>query len=90
MSFLDFGSSEDVRGIAHNRLGEVVSILKGVIQRYPELNPTEILASAGNVIKKVKEHDYNAIDGPDGFFEATDQLALAFSNRYGTGNIHLL
>jgi len=75
-----FGSPEDIRGLAHNRLGEVVSILKGVMQRYPTLNPTEILRSAGTVIRKVKEHDYNSLDEPDGFFEATDQLALAFSN----------
>lgn len=54
-----------------------------MIQRYPTLNPTEILTSAGNVIKKVKEHDYNRLNEPDGFFGATDQLALAFSNRYG-------
>lgn len=80
----DYECQEDIQSLAHNKLGEVVSILKGVIQRYPTLNPTEILTSAGIVIKKVKEHDYSSLDEPNGFFEAIDQLALAFSNRYET------
>ena len=78
----EHGNSEDIQRLAHNKLGEVVSILKGVILRYPTLNPTEILNSAGIIIRKVKEHNYNSFDEPEGFFETTDQLALAFSNRY--------
>ena len=78
----DGWSPDEIQAIAHNRLGEVLSILKGVLRRYPPLNSTEILTSAGIVIKKVKEHNYHELGEPHEFMEATDQLALAFSSRY--------
>ena len=80
--FLDGGTPDEIQARAHNRLGEVLSILKGVLRRYPPLNSADILNSAGIVIKKVKEHNYHELEEPPGFFEATDQLALAFSSRY--------
>ncbi len=59
-----------------------MSILKGVLEKYPDINSNEILTAAGIVIKKVKEHVYSSAGEPFGFLEATDQLALAFSSRY--------
>ena len=67
---------------AHEHLGEVLSILKGVLNRYPPLHSTDILASAGTLINKVKNHNYDDTgQAPDEFYESIDQLALAFSSR---------
>ena len=67
---------------AHERLGEVLSILKGVLNKYPPLHSTDILASAGTLINKVKSHKYDDTgEAPDEFYESIDQLALAFSSR---------
>ncbi|XP_065069336.1 rho GTPase-activating protein 45-like [Rhopilema esculentum] len=71
---------EEIHADTHHKLGEVVSLLQGVIQSYQTLNPTEIISAAGIIIQKIKRHNYNHLNGPDGFYEAIDQLALAFSN----------
>ncbi|XP_032221238.2 rho GTPase-activating protein 45 isoform X3 [Nematostella vectensis] len=66
---------------AHERLGEVLSILKGVLNKYTPLHSTDILAAAGTLISKVKSHNYDeSSDAPDEFCESIDQLALAFSS----------
>ncbi|EDO48213.1 predicted protein, partial [Nematostella vectensis] len=65
----------------HERLGEVLSILKGVLNKYTPLHSTDILAAAGTLISKVKSHNYDeSSDAPDEFCESIDQLALAFSS----------
>ena len=67
---------------AHERLGEVLSVLKGVLNKYQPLHSTDILASAGTLINKVKSHNYeDTSKAPDEFYESIDQLALAFSSR---------
>lgn len=67
---------------AHERLGEVLSVLKGVLNKYQPLHSTDILASAGTLISKVKSHNYeDTSKAPDEFYESIDQLALAFSSR---------
>ncbi|KXJ09234.1 Minor histocompatibility protein HA-1, partial [Exaiptasia diaphana] len=66
---------------AHERLGEVLSILKGVLNQYEPLHSTDILAAAGTLINKVKSHNYDESDQPpEEFCESIDQLALAFSS----------
>ncbi|KAL9950291.1 hypothetical protein ACROYT_G042770 [Oculina patagonica] len=66
---------------AHERLGEVLSVLKGVLNKYQPLHSTDILASAGTLISKVKSHNYeDTSKAPDEFYESIDQLALAFSS----------
>ncbi|KAK3731062.1 hypothetical protein QZH41_019222, partial [Actinostola sp. cb2023] len=66
---------------AHERLGEVLSILKGVLNQYQPLHSTDILAAAGTLINKVKSHNYEESDqAPEEFCESIDQLALAFSS----------
>lgn len=89
MFILAARSPNEVQAQAHQRLGDVLSILKGVLRKYPPLNSTEILGSAGTVIKKIKEHNYFTLEEPFGFFEATDQLALAFSSRFAIFNLIL-
>jgi hypothetical protein len=38
----------------HERLGEVLSILKNILHRYPVLQSTELFAASGSLIAKVK------------------------------------
>lgn len=45
---------ENQRPIAHECLGEVLRILRQVINTYPLLNTVEILTAAGKLISKVK------------------------------------
>ena len=40
--------------MAHERLGEVLSTLKSVLQKYPPLNSTEIFSAAAALIGKIK------------------------------------
>eukprot|EP00794_Sanderia_malayensis_P007744 gene7744-8585_t len=70
----------EVKAQAHQQLGSVLSILKGVLEGYPAISSNEVLMSAGIVIKKIKDHGYSSIGEPQGLFEATDQLALTFSS----------
>lgn len=77
----DNPDSEPPEVKAHERLGEVLSVLKGVLNTYEPLHSTEILASAGTLINKVKSHNYeDTSKPPDEFYESIDQLALAFSS----------
>lgn len=48
-------SCEDCqRPVAHECLGEVLRVLRQVINTYPLLNTVEILTAAGKLISKVK------------------------------------
>lgn len=42
------------RPVAHECLGEVLRVLRQVINTYPLLNTVEILTAAGKLISKVK------------------------------------
>ena len=46
--------AEELRVMAHERLGEVLSTLKSVLQKYPPLNSTEIFSAAAALIGKIK------------------------------------
>lgn len=45
---------ENQRPVAHECLGEVLRVLRQVINTYPLLNTVEILTAAGKLISKVK------------------------------------
>lgn len=45
---------ESQRPVAHECLGEVLRVLRQVINTYPLLNTVEILTAAGKLISKVK------------------------------------
>ncbi|XP_035827402.1 rho GTPase-activating protein 45 isoform X1 [Aplysia californica] len=74
---------EDVRVVIHEGLGEVLSVLNPVMQHYQDLQSPDIFTAARNLITMIKDHDYegemSAVD-VQGFCEAIDQLALAFSS----------
>lgn len=64
---------------AHERLGKVLSVLKGVLDKYKPLYLRDILDSAGRLLSKVHSHNYEDTSrAPDEFYESIDQLAVAF------------
>ncbi len=78
-------NSEAMRVASHERLGEVLKILRQMLEKYPSLQSDELVGSASNLIQQVKNFDYEAehcsdID-PKDFHDALDSLAQAFSNR---------
>ena len=49
---------ELLRVAAHERLGEVLRILRIILERYPALQSTELLVAAGSLIHQVKGKIY--------------------------------
>ncbi|GIX91290.1 rho GTPase-activating protein 45 [Caerostris darwini] len=74
--------TETMRVAAHERLGEVLRILRSILEKYPPIQSTELLMTAGTLIQQVKGYNYeDDKSDPSNFFDAIDQLALAFSSR---------
>ena len=40
--------------MAHERLGELLQVLRVVVDKYPEMNSTDVLTVASELIKHVK------------------------------------
>ncbi|KAG8195830.1 hypothetical protein JTE90_008526 [Oedothorax gibbosus] len=75
--------TETMRVAAHERLGEVLRILRSILEKYPPIQSTELLMTAGTLIQQVKGYSYeDEKSDPSLFFDAIDQLALAFSSSY--------
>ncbi|XP_037530742.1 rho GTPase-activating protein 45 [Nematolebias whitei] len=74
---------ESQRPIAHECLGEVLRVLRQVINTYPLLNTVEILTAAGKLISKVKGFHYEACNETDkkDFEKAIETIAVAFSSN---------
>ncbi|CAL1592836.1 unnamed protein product [Knipowitschia caucasica] len=74
---------ESQRPVAHECLGEVLRVLRQVINTYPLLNTVEILTAAGNLISKVKGFHYEAPNeaGKMDFEKAIETIAVAFSSN---------
>ncbi|XP_066552161.1 rho GTPase-activating protein 45 isoform X2 [Amia ocellicauda] len=68
---------------AHECLGEVLRILRQVINKYPLLNTVETLTAAGTLISKVKGFSYEASNEADkkDFEKAIETIAVAFSSN---------
>uniref|UniRef100_A0A3B4AMD8 Uncharacterized protein n=1 Tax=Periophthalmus magnuspinnatus TaxID=409849 RepID=A0A3B4AMD8_9GOBI len=77
------GKSECQRPVAHECLGEVLRVLRQVINTYPLLNTVEILTAAGKLISKVKGFHYEAPNEADKmeFEKAIETIAVAFSSN---------
>ncbi|XP_047122384.1 rho GTPase-activating protein 45 isoform X1 [Hydra vulgaris] len=66
---------------SHERLSDVLTLLKDVLAKYPPLHSPDILRAATNIIGKIKAYNYaGGKDGPTDFYAAIDQLALSFSS----------
>uniref|UniRef100_A0A7N6A8B8 Rho GTPase activating protein 45b n=1 Tax=Anabas testudineus TaxID=64144 RepID=A0A7N6A8B8_ANATE len=76
-------STESQRPVAHECLGEVLRVLRQVINTYPLLNTVEILTAAGHLISKVKGFHYEACNEADkkDFEKAIETIAVAFSSN---------
>eukprot|EP00064_Thunnus_orientalis_P010722 superscaffoldBa00001481_g10749 len=74
---------ESQRPVAHECLGEVLRVLRQVINTYPLLNTVEILTAAGKLISKVKGFHYEASNEADKkeFEKAIETIAVAFSSN---------
>ncbi|KAM9384185.1 rho GTPase-activating protein 45 isoform 2-T2 [Pholidichthys leucotaenia] len=74
---------ESQRPVAHECLGEVLRILRQVINTYPLLNTVEILTAAGKLISKVKGFHYESCNEADkmDFEKAIETIAVAFSSN---------
>lgn len=74
---------ESQRPVAHECLGEVLRVLRQVINTYPLLNTVEILTAAGKLISKVKGFHYEAPNEADkmDFEKAIETIAVAFSSN---------
>uniref|UniRef100_A0A8C9Z5J9 Rho GTPase activating protein 45 n=1 Tax=Sander lucioperca TaxID=283035 RepID=A0A8C9Z5J9_SANLU len=77
------GKKESQRPVAHECLGEVLRVLRQVINTYPLLNTVEILTAAGKLISKVKGFHYEACNEADkkDFEKAIETIAVAFSSK---------
>ncbi|XP_019752580.1 minor histocompatibility protein HA-1 isoform X3 [Hippocampus comes] len=75
--------TENQRPVAHECLGEVLRVLRQVINTYPFLNTVEILTAAGKLIAKVKGFHYEACNDSDkkDFEKAIETIAVAFSSN---------
>ncbi|XP_034036193.1 rho GTPase-activating protein 45 [Thalassophryne amazonica] len=74
---------EGQRPAAHECLGEVLRVLRQIINTYPLLNTVEILTAAGKLISKVKGFHYEACNEADkmDFEKAIETIAVAFSSN---------
>uniref|UniRef100_A0A667Z4B5 Rho GTPase activating protein 45 n=1 Tax=Myripristis murdjan TaxID=586833 RepID=A0A667Z4B5_9TELE len=77
------GKKESRRPVAHECLGEVLRVLRQVINTYPLLNTVEILTAAGKLISKVKGFHYEVCNEADkkDFEKAIETIAVAFSSK---------
>ncbi|XP_035279864.1 rho GTPase-activating protein 45, partial [Anguilla anguilla] len=74
---------ETRRPLAHECLGEVLRVLRQVINTYPLLNTVETLTAAGTLISKVKGFHYEVSNETDNkeFEKAIETIAVAFSSN---------
>ncbi|XP_077981086.1 rho GTPase-activating protein 45-like isoform X2 [Glandiceps talaboti] len=74
--------SETPRVAAHERLRELLCILRNVLNKYPALHSTEIHTAAVILISQIKgfTNEYDRENHHTEFYDAIDQLALAFSS----------
>ncbi|XP_078461908.1 rho GTPase-activating protein 45-like isoform X1 [Lampetra planeri] len=76
------GPGLDGGGRVYRQLGDVLSVLKPVLKRYPALHSVGLLTAIGSLIATVKGHCPNEQDGRSNRLleQAIDGLAMAFSS----------
>jgi len=67
---------------AHKQLGELLKVLKMVVDKYNDLDSHYVLSAATTLIKHIKEFDYEdkTCEGSPEIFRAINNLAMTFSN----------
>lgn len=72
--------------VVHERLGELLRVLKSVISKHHSLNSVEILSAAGTLIAKVKGVNYKEVNEDNKqtlfseIYTSIDTLAFTFGN----------
>uniref|UniRef100_A0A1A7Y8V7 Rho GTPase-activating protein 29 n=1 Tax=Iconisemion striatum TaxID=60296 RepID=A0A1A7Y8V7_9TELE len=72
--------------VVHERLGELLRVLKAIIKKHQSLNSVDILSTAGTVIATVKGVNFNEVNEENKqklfgeIFTAIDKLAFTFGN----------
>ncbi|XP_015268850.1 PREDICTED: rho GTPase-activating protein 29 [Gekko japonicus] len=72
--------------VVHERLGELLRVLKAIISKHPSLNSVDLLSAAGTVIAKVKAVNFKEVNEENKrevlseIFSSIDTLAFTFGN----------
>ncbi|MBN3292864.1 RHG29 protein, partial [Polypterus senegalus] len=85
--FSHFSENQDcLHQVVHERLGELLRVLRTVISKHQTLNSVDILSAAGTVIAKVKGVNYKEVNEDNKLglygeiFSSIDTLAFTFGN----------
>ncbi|NWS65974.1 RHG29 protein, partial [Crotophaga sulcirostris] len=79
-------NQDGLHQVVHERLGELLRVLKAVINKHPTLNSVDILSAAGTVIAKVKAVNFKEVNEENKrelfseIFSSIDTLAFTFGN----------
>ncbi|NWH78506.1 RHG29 protein, partial [Piaya cayana] len=79
-------NQEGLHQVVHERLGELLRVLKAVINKHPTLNSVDILSAAGTVIAKVKAVNFKEANEENKrelfseIFSSIETLAFTFGN----------
>ncbi|NXU48849.1 RHG29 protein, partial [Turnix velox] len=79
-------SQDGLHQVVHERLGELLRVLKAVINKHQALNSVDILSAAGTVIAKVKAVNYKEVNEENKrelfseIFSSIETLAFTFGN----------
>ncbi|XP_044156613.1 rho GTPase-activating protein 29 isoform X1 [Bufo gargarizans] len=79
-------NQDSLHQVVHERLGDLLRVLKGVISKHQTLNSVDILGAAGTVIAKVKAVNFKDINEENRreqfgeIFTSIDTLAFTFGN----------
>ncbi|XP_069087516.1 rho GTPase-activating protein 29 isoform X1 [Pleurodeles waltl] len=85
-AFLSEEYQDSLHQVAHERLGELLRVLKAVISKHQTLNSVDILGAAGTVIAKVKAVNFKEINEENKrenfseVFSSIDLLAFTFGS----------
>ncbi|KAM6343097.1 LOW QUALITY PROTEIN: rho GTPase-activating protein 29 [Alca torda] len=79
-------NQDGLHQVVHERLGELLRVLKGVINKHQTLNSVDILSAAGTVIAKVKAVNFKEVNEENKrelfseIFSSIETLAFTFGN----------
>ncbi|NXI81073.1 RHG29 protein, partial [Rhipidura dahli] len=85
-AFLSEENHDGLHQVVHERLGELLRVLKAVINKHQTLNSVDILSAAGTVIAKVKAVNFKEVNEENKrelfseVFSSIETLAFTFGN----------
>ncbi|XP_066048518.1 rho GTPase-activating protein 29 isoform X1 [Chamaea fasciata] len=85
-AFLSEENPDGLHQVVHERLGELLRVLKAVINKHQTLNSVDILSAAGTVIAKVKAVNFKEVNEENKrelfseIFSSIETLAFTFGN----------